>query len=128
MKKLLAIFLAALIAFSTCFITVFADDVDVDTGVEESSSDEIASEDDTTAAPAKEESTTRDIMNDDGLVVPINFNQLKSSFIFKIIEKVIKFILSLFGEDTAPDVDEEGAILVDEIASALDERLTDIFA
>lgn len=128
MKKLLAIFLAALIAFSTCFITVFADDVEPDTGIEESSSDEIASEDDTTAAPAKEESTTRDIMNDDGLVVPINFNQLKSSFIFKIIEKVIKFILSLFGEDTAPDVDEEGATLVDEIASALDERLTDIFA
>lgn len=112
MKKVLAVFMSALVIFTTCFITVFADET-----AEESSSTIV-----------KEESTTRDIMNDDGLVVPINFSQLKSSAIFKIFEKIIKFILSLFGAEIAPDVDNEGATLVDEIASALDERLTDLFA
>lgn len=112
MKKILAVLMSVLVVFTTCFITVFADEV-----VEESSS-----------AVVKEESTTRDIMTDDGLVVPINFTQLKSSVIFKIFEKIIKFILSLFGAETAPEVDNEGATLVDEVASALDERLTDLFA
>ncbi|MBE6716308.1 MAG: hypothetical protein E7573_05245 [Ruminococcaceae bacterium] len=112
MKKILAIFLSALVVFMTCSIAVMADETDVET----------------TAAPVVvEENTTRDIMNDDGLVVPINLNQLKSSIIFKIFEKIIKFILSLFGVEIAPEIDQEGATLVDEIGSALDERLTDLF-
>lgn len=115
MKKLLAIFMAVLVVFTTCSIAVMA---------EETTAEEVT----TAPAAVQEENTTRDIMNDDGLVVPINFNQLKSSVIFKIFEKIIKFILSLFGADVAPEVDEEGATLVDEIGSALDERLTDLFA
>ncbi len=114
MKKILAVLMAVLVVFTTCSIAVFAGETDAET-----------------TAPAvveKEESSTRDIMNDDGLVVPINFNQLKSSIIFKIFEKIISFILSLFGADVAPEVDQEGATLVDEIGSALDERLTDLFA
>ena len=113
MKKILAVLMAALVVFTTCSIAVFAEEEDVET---------------TVAATVKEESTTRNILNDEGLVVPINLNQLKSSVIFKIFEKIIKFILSLFGDDVAPEVDQEGATLVDEIGSALDERLTDIFA
>lgn len=112
MKKILAVLMSVLVVFTTCFITVFADEA-----VDESS-----------PTVVKEESTTRDIMTDDGLVVPINFTQLKSSVIFKIFEKIIKFILSLFGAETGPEVDNEGATLVDEVASALDERLTDLFA
>lgn len=113
MKKMLAIIMAVLVVFTTCSIAVMAEETaDVET----------------TAVAVQEEGTTRDIMNDDGLVVPINFNQLKSSVIFKIIEKILTFIFSLFGADVAPDVDQEGATLVEEIGSALDERLTDIFA
>ncbi len=113
MKKLLAIFMAVLVVFTTCSIAVFAGETDTET---------------TTAPVVQEENTTRNIKNDDGLVVPINFNQLKSSLIFKIFEKILSFIFSLFGADVAPEVDQEGATLVDEIGSALDERLTDIFA
>lgn len=113
MKKILAVLMAVLVVFTTCSIAVFAEEEDVET---------------TVAATVKEESTTRNILNDEGLVVPINLNQLKSSLIFKIFEKIIKFILSLFGADVAPEVDKEGATLVDEIGSALDERLTDLFA
>ncbi len=113
MKKLLAIFMAVLVVFTTCSIAVFAGETDTET---------------TTAPVVQEENTTRNIKNDDGLVVPINFNQLKSSLIFKIFEKILSFIFSLFGVDVAPEVDQEGATLVDEIGSALDERLTDLFA
>lgn len=113
MKKILSVLMAVLVVFTTCSIAVMADETDIET---------------TAVAVEKEENTTRDIMNDDGLVVPINFNQLKSSVIFKIFEKIISFILSLFGADVAPEVDKEGATLVDEIGSALDERLTDLFA
>ncbi len=113
MKKILAVLMAALVVFTTCSIAVMAEET---TEIVE-----------TTAPAVSEEGTTRNIMNDDGLVVPINMNQFKSSIIFKIFEKIIKFILSLFGADVAPEVDKEGATLVDEIGSALDERLTDIF-
>lgn len=111
MKKLLAVLMAALVIFTTCVVAVMAEETE-----------EIP----VTEAVA-EENTTRNIMNDDGLVVPINFNQLKSSVIFKIFEKIISFILSLFGADVAPEVDKEAATAVDELGSALDERLTDLF-
>ncbi len=109
MKKILAVLMAVLVVFTTCSIAVFAGETDVET----------------TAAATEE--GPRDILTDDGLVVPVNMNQLKSSIIFKIFEKIISFILSLFGEDTGNEIDKEGATLVDEIGSALDERLTDIF-
>ena len=61
MKKLLAIFMAVLVVFTTCSIAVFAGETDTET---------------TTDPVVQEENTTRNIKNDDGLVVPINFNQL----------------------------------------------------
>ena len=73
MKKLLAIFMAVLVVFTTCSIAVFADETE-----------ELV----TVPVVTEEEDTTRNIKNDDGLVVPLNFNQLKSSVIFKIFEKV----------------------------------------
>lgn len=115
MKKVLAIIMAVLVVFTTCSVAVMADETaDVETT-------EIV-------VTAPEENTTRNILNDDGLVVPININQLKSSIIFKIFEKIISFILSLFGADLGDEIDKEGATLVDELGSALDERLTDVFA
>lgn len=108
MKKILAVFMAILVVFTTCSIAAFAGETDVET----------------TAAT---DEGPRDIMNEDGLVVPVNPNQLKTSLIFKIIEKIIKFILSLFGADVGDEIDKEGATLVGEIGSALDERLTDLF-
>ncbi len=113
MKKVLSVFMAVLVVFTSLSIAVFAADADLET---------------TAPAVTEEEDTTRNIKNDDGLVVPLNFNQLKSSIIFKIFEKIISFILSLFGEEQAPEIDQEGATMVDELASALDERLTDLFA
>ena len=113
MKKVLAVLMAVLVVFTTCSIAVFADETDVET---------------TAPAVVNEEDTTRNILSADGLVVPINFNQLKSSIIFKIFEKIISFILSLFGEEKAEELDQEGATIVDEIGSALDERLTDLYA
>ena len=85
MKKVLAVFLAVLMAVSALGITAFA-------GSEEPSTDEIVT------LPGGEEETTRDIVSNDGtMVVPINFTQLKDSFVFKIIEKIINFFLGLFG-------------------------------
>ena len=111
MKKVLAVIMAMLVIFTSLSVVVMAEETP-DANVT------------TTVA---EEKTTRDIMNDDGLVVPINFNQLKSSIIFKIFEKIISFIMSLFGAEAAPEVDQEAATMVDEIGSALDERLTNLF-
>lgn len=112
MKKILAVLMAILVVFTTCSIAVFAGETDVET----------------TAAGATTEEGPRDILTDDGLVVPVNTNQLKSSIIFKVFEKIIKFILSLFGADVGGEIDKEGATIVGEIGSALDERLTDLFA
>ncbi len=87
MKKVLAVFLAVLMAVSALGITAFA-------GSEEPATDEIVT------LPGGEEETTRDIVSNDGtMVVPINFTQLKDSFVFKIIEKIINFFLGLFGGD-----------------------------
>ena len=112
MKKVLAVFMAILMAFSAMSLVVFAED----------------------AAPADEPETTtevirypedtgiRDILNGDGLVFPINFNQLEMSFVFKIVEKIINFFLGLFGGDI-------DANLTDSVSDAgvwLDEAISNI--
>lgn len=114
MKKVLAVIMAALVVFATCSIAVMAE--------------ETADVESTTVVVDTEENTTRNILNSEGLVVPVNMEQFKTSIIFKIFEKILSFIFSLFGADVAPEIDQEGATLVDEIGSALDERLTDLFA
>lgn len=89
MKKVLAVFLAVLMAFSTLTLVAFAEDT---APVEESTTEE-----DVPRYPDPEE--PRNIVNEDGLVFPINFNQLEMSFVFKIIERIINFFLGLFGGD-----------------------------
>lgn len=109
MKKVIAVFLAILVVFGTTSVAFAAD--------------EPAGDVTTTAV---EENTTRKITNDDGLVIPINFEQLKMSVVFKVIEKIIKFILNIFGGNDAGDIDDEGATAVSDAGSWLDEILSEI--
>lgn len=108
MKKIFSVFMAVLMVFGACSAACFA----------------AAPEAETTTAAAAEEETTRDIMTDDGLVVPLNWNQLKQSVIFKIFEKVIKFFLSLFGIEQGDQIDKEGATDVSDIVDWVDDLLT----
>ena len=86
MKKVLAILLSVLLLFSAVGVTAMADETEPATG------DEFVTLD------PQDEETTRNIVSDDGtMVVPINFTQLRESFVFKIIEKIINFFLGIFG-------------------------------
>ncbi|MBQ7689068.1 MAG: hypothetical protein IJT27_07630, partial [Clostridia bacterium] len=63
------------------------------------------------------------IQNEDGLVVPTSTTQLKFAFLFKTIEKVMKFILGIFGADL--DATLSGGVAsfvakIEEIISNLD--------
>ena len=72
MKKVLAVVLAMIMAFSVFTVAVMAED--------EGSSDVVNTtqiEIEITENP--NEPTTRNIKNDEGLVIPINFTQLKQS-------------------------------------------------
>ncbi len=110
MKKIIAVFLAILTVFGTASIAFAADEPAADV----------------TTTAAQEENTTRNIKNDDGLVVPWNFSQLKMSVVFKLIEKIFKFILNLFGGDNKDDIDQEGATAVDDAGKWLDELLSEV--
>ena len=113
MKKFLAVFMAVLMIFSVCSVAVSAEETTgsgTDIEIEISGSD-------------KEEKTTRNIQNDEGLVVPINFTQLKFSVIFKLIERVIMFILHLFAGDNASDVDESIATEISSIAEDISQAI-----
>ncbi|MBR5409425.1 MAG: hypothetical protein IK104_02045 [Clostridia bacterium] len=112
MKKVLAVFLAVLMAISALSVTVFAGEA------EEPSTDEIVT------LPGGEEETTRDIVSNDGtMVVPINFTQLKESFVFKLVEKIINFFLSMFG---GADLDDMLSGGVSDVGTWLDEALSNI--
>lgn len=113
MKKVLAVFMAILMAFSAMSLVVFAEDANP--------ADEPSSEE-TTEIRYPDPEEPRDILNEDGLVFPINFNQLKMSFVFKIIEKIINFFLGIFGGDL-------DANLTDSVSDAgkwLDEAISNI--
>lgn len=110
MKKIIAVFMAALMIFSCMGAAVFAAAVEPTTEIEFSGSEE-------------EEKTTRNIQNGEGLVVPINFKQLKMSVIFKIIEKIIKFVLNLFAGDDAGNVDESIADVVSSVADDVSQAI-----
>lgn len=106
MKKVLAVFMAILMTFSCFAIVVFAED-DVPTTV------------------ASDEKTTRNIQNDQGLVVPINFDQFKMSFIFKLFEKLIMWIMNIFAGDNSGNVDASIATDIssigEDVLSAIEE-------
>ena len=114
MKKILAVFMAMLMALSVFTVAVMADDEVVN---EEHSTTTIEIE--ITKNP--NEPTTRNIVSDNGLVVPINFTQLKQSIIFKIIEKVLKFIFGLFGGDIDDQLASEVSSIGGEVQSAIEE-------
>lgn len=113
MKKILAVLMAMIMACSVFTVAVMADD---ETPAEPSTS---TIEIEITENP--NEPTTRNIKSDKGLVVPINFKQLKQSVIFKIIEKVLKFIFGLFGADIDDLLATEVQSIGDEIQSAIEE-------
>lgn len=108
MKKAIAVILSILTVFSACSIAVYAADPE-----------------ETTVAVETDEPTTRNIKTDDGkLVVPVNFTQLKSSFLFKLIEKIILFILNLFGN--ADETDEAIATGIEGILDDVSERISQV--
>ena len=110
MKKVLAVFLAVLMLLSAIGVTAMAE-------TPEEPTDEIVTID------PQEEETTRDIVSNDGsMVVPINFTQLKESFVFKIIEKIINFILGVFGTS----LDEMMSGGVKDAGDFLDEAISNI--
>lgn len=111
MKKVLAVFMAILMIFSCMSVAVYA-----------AAGDETTTEIDLSGTPT-EEKTTRDIMNDDGLVIPINFKQLKMSVIFKLLEKVVKFILKIFVGDDWGDTDESIADVVSSVADDISQAI-----
>ncbi len=117
MKKILAVFMAMLMALSVFSVAVMAEDEVVN---EEHSTTTIEIE--ITENP--NEPTTRDITYNNGesnLVVPINFKQLKMSVIFKLIEKVLKFIFGLFGSDIDDNLASEISSIGGEGQSAIEE-------
>ncbi len=116
MKKVLAVFMAILMLFSVMSVAVFAED----TVTEPQSSSE---ETDTTMIHYPDgQGTTTNIMNDEGLVFPSNWNQLKMSFVFKIVEKIINFFLGLFGGDLDMNLTDS----VSDMGVWLDEAISNI--
>ena len=115
MKKVLAVFLAILMALSVFSVAVMADDEGATGETPSNTTIEIEITENTN------ERTTRDIQNDEGLVIPINFKQLKMSVIFKLIEKVLKFIFGLFGGDIDSNLASEVSSIGGEVQSAIEE-------
>ena len=115
MKKVLAVFLAILMALSVFSVAVMADDEGAAGETPSTTQIEIEITENTN------ERTTRDIQNDEGLVIPINFKQLKMSVIFKLIEKVLKFIFGLFGGDIDDNLASEVSSIGGEVQSAIEE-------
>lgn len=114
MKKVLSVFLAVLMVLSALSVTAFATEAEEPT-------DEIV-----TIAPEEEETTRNILSNDGNLVVPINFTQLKESFVFKIIEKIINFFLNIFGtslDDLLTGGVKNAGDLLDEAISNIDGSL-----
>ena len=116
MKKFLAVFMAMLMALSVFTIAVMADDEGM---TEPAGEGTTVIEIVVTENP--NEPTTRNIVSDNGLVVPINFTQLKQSVIFKIIEKLLKFIFGMFGGDIDDQLASEVSSIGGEVQSAIEE-------
>lgn len=115
MKKVLAVIMAILMLFSVMSVAVFAEDTTGETQTETETDISMIHYPDG-------EGTTRNILNDEGLVFPTNWNQLKMSFVFKIVEKIINFFLGIFGGDLDMN-------LTDSISDAgvwLDEAISNI--
>ncbi len=110
MKKLIAVLLAVLMLFSVMAVSVYA------TAPDDDPPPAVVAQDD--------EETTRNIQNEEGLVVPVNETQLKFSFMFKIVEKFVKFVLGIFGSD----VDYTIADGIQKVGAWLDEVISNVSA
>ncbi len=110
MKKILAVFMAVLMTFSFATFAL-ANDADP---AEESTTEEMITYPESNGIP--------NIMNDEGLVFPENFNQLKMSFVFKIVERIINFFLGLFGGDVDANLTDS----VSDMGKWLDEIISNI--
>ena len=120
MKKVLAVFLAILMLFSCMSVIVFAEGTDPEDTVTET---EVPEETGTTMIHYPDgQGTTTNILNDDGLVFPSNWNQLKMSFVFKIVERIINFFLGLFGGDVDANLTDS----VSDFGVWLDEAISNI--
>lgn len=111
MKKLLAVLMAVLVAFSALSVVVMAEETaDTETVVEEN----------------------KNIMNDDGLVFPENFKQLEFSVIFKLFERLFTYIFetieSLFG-DLLPELDLDGELATEigGLGDDINDRIEQVF-
>ncbi len=107
MKKILSVFLALLTVFSVMGIAVHAQDTDPAEPV---------------PAASEEEKTTRNILTEDGKVVPVNETQLKFAFVYKIVEKIFGFVLGIFGKE----LDDTLAQGVEGIAKWIDEAISNL--
>ncbi len=111
MKKFLAVLMAVLMAFS--FVT-FACAAEADPTEENTTQEEMITYPESDGIP--------NIINNEGLVFPENFNQLKMSFVFKIVERIINFFLGLFGGDTDANLTDS----VSDLGKWLDEIISNI--
>ena len=104
MKKLLAIFMAVLVAFSALSVVVMAEET---------------------------ADTENSIMNDEGLVFPENFTQLEYSIIFKVFEKALNYIFdlieSIFG-DILPELDVDDTLAggVEDLDGIITDRIEQV--
>ena len=96
MKKLLAVLMAVLVAFSAFSFVVMADEVVAEEPVE--------------------------TVADDEAVVPQNFFQLTAAFFVKSFDKFASFFIGLFGEFSGM-VDGAFASAVEDIAKGIDNLL-----
>lgn len=107
MKKVLSVFMAILMIFTSISVVAFA---------------AVEPEETTTMARYPEPEPSTGIVDDDGLVVPKNPTQLTFAFFFKIIEKVISTFTGLF--------DKLDEILTGNVSDAgkwLEEAVSNIF-
>ena len=110
MKKLLAVLMAVLVAFSALSVVVMADE---------------------TAGAETVVENNKNIMNDDGLVFPENFTQLEYSIIFKLFEKALTYIFdlieSIFG-DILPELDVDDTLAggVEDLDGIISDRIEQV--
>ncbi len=110
MKKLLAVLMAVLVAFSALSVVVMADE---------------------TAGAETVVEDNKNIMNEDGLVFPENFTQLEYSIIFKLFEKALTYIFdlieSIFG-DILPELDVDDTLAggVEDLDGIISDRIEQV--
>ena len=115
MKKVLAVLLAVIMAFSAISLVALAEDTEEPATTADDTTN-------TTVIHYPDPEPTSNIVNPEGLVFPTNGTQLEMSFVFKIIERIINFFLGLFGEDVDANLTDSVA----DLGKWLDEAISNI--